>query len=226
MRVAAVQLADDGSAAEITAALVAAVDEALEAGATLIVCPYVARLSDEDEAAVAVKSAIKKAAAATVVLPCGGLAYGGAHLRDEAAADAPGAIGVMSGDECLDPDALAVMAQGCPEILVWQLEGESPLQVEAIREYAIAASETVAGLVVVASLTGSGTGAGGALICWGGEIVAEAGELPEVLAADVVTPLLPPDLRGERTIAPTILLQRLAVHRGEKLAPDYPAEDD
>jgi hypothetical protein len=135
-------------------------------------------------------------------------------------------VAVLCGDDCIDPDALAGVAVGDPDVLVLQVDGENELQAEAIREFAIEASETVSGLVLVASRTGADDAAGGALIAYGGETLAEAGEGSEVLLADVITPLLPPEMPGVVPTAPTILLQRLAVHRGLRPEVDYLADND
>jgi hypothetical protein len=140
------------------------------------------------------------------------------------AGSAVGSIAVLCGDEALDAGALATLAHERPDVLVWQVEGESALQAEAIREYAISISETVASLVVVASMCCSDEAVGATAIVYGGEVLAEADESPTVLTVDVTTPLAPTDRHGEIPAAPPILVQRLAVHEGRRAPVDYPAD--
>jgi hypothetical protein len=227
MRVSAIQLADSGESAEMLATLRAAVSEAVAAGAVLVVCPCVPTLQAGPDVVAATRAAVRDVAdGATVILPCSGLTCGVPIFGEPAVGQAPGSVAVLCGDECIDPEALAGVAAGDPDMLVLQVEGENDLQAEAIREFAIEASETVAGLVLVASRTDAPEAAGGALIAYGGETLAEAGEGTEVLLADVIAPVLPPEMPGVVPTAPTILLQRLAVHRGRRPEVDYPADND
>jgi predicted amidohydrolase len=227
MRVSAIQLADPGGSAETLAALTAAVTEAIAAGAVLVVCPCMPTLDESPATIAATRAAVRDVAdGATVILPCSGLACGAPVDNEHAIIEGPGSVAVLCGDDCIDPDSLASVAVGDPDVLVLQVAGENELQAEAIREFAIATSETVAGLVLVASRTGAEDAAGGALIAYGGETLAEAGEGTEVLLADVITPVLPPEMPGVVPTAPTILLQRLAVHQGRSLEVDFLADND
>jgi hypothetical protein len=226
--VAVLQLAPGSSTAEDLAGVGTAVAQAVAAGATLVICPCLPSLLRDATAAADVRKRVREVAgAATVVLPCAGTACGGLggieHGTGATAADV-GSLAVLCGDEAIGPEILAGLAADGPDVLVWQVEGESPLQAEAIREYAIAASESVSGLVLVASLCGTEIAAGGSAIVFAGDIVASAGDAPELLTSDIPVPVLPPETPGALGPQPPLLAQRLAAHRGERAPVDYPAD--
>ncbi len=231
MLVAALQLAEGGSAADDLAALTVGVADAVSSGAELIAVPCLPRLADDPAGLANVRELVRAVAGdATVVLPCAGIARGGGSAVNEESSSAPagyGSLAVLCGDEALDPEVLGGLAVEGPDVLVWQVEGESALQVEAVREYAIAVSETVSSLVLVASRIGpEGVAAGGSVIVFAGDVLAEAGDAPAVLLASVITPLLPPESPGEAPPAPPLLVERLAAHRGTKAPVDYLADMD
>jgi hypothetical protein len=230
MLVAVLQLASGSSTAEDVATVGAAVAAAVEGGATLVVCPCLPALRSDTAASDEVRKLVREVAgAATVVLPCAGTACGGLggieHGADRAEPGI-GSLAVLCGDEALDPQVLAGLAAEGPDVLVWQVEGESALQAEAVREYAISAAESVSGLVLVASGCEAEDAAGGSVIVYGGDVVAEAGEGPETLTARIATPVLPPETPGALGPPPPLLAQRLAAHRGERAPVDYPADLD
>jgi len=104
---------------------------------------------------------------------------------------------------------------------------ESDLQAEAILEVALALSDSMAGLVLVADTDGAepgDPGHGGSAIIRLGEMVAEAGDGDEVLIAEVATPVAQPEPREALPEIPTLLAQRLATHRGKRLEVEYLAD--
>ncbi len=229
MRVAALQLPESDSAAHDQRALIEAVAEAERAGADLIACPCLPRLKSRSEVVGRVREAVRAAAGlATVVLPCSGIACGEPGPADEAAPAAHasfGSLAVLCGDETLDAAMLDETAKARPTVLVLQVEGESPLQSEALREYAITLSERVSSLVLVTSRSGDpGAAEGGAAIVYAGDVLAEAGDGPAVLTAEIVAPLLPPESPGTAFAPPPLLAERFDTHRGEKTPVDYPAD--
>jgi predicted amidohydrolase len=115
------------------------------------------------------------------------------------------------------------------EALVLQMDTESPLQAEALLEFALDASLSQAGLVMTACLTGEARGVksfGGSAIIHLGEILAEAGSDEDLLIARVPVPVALPVRRGPRPVLPPVLAQRIAVHHQTKIRPDYPATID
>ena len=222
MRISTIQAAREATDAAQTAAIVRAVAEAVARGAELVAAPCALSLSRDPDSLAGTNAAIRDVAGeATVITPCSGMMCGGTRTN---AASAVGSVAVLCGDEALDAGALATLAHERPDILVWQVEGESALQAEAIREHAISVSETVASLVLVASMCCAGEVVGATAIIYGGEVLAEADESPAVLTVDVTTPLAPPDRHGEIPTVSPILAQRLAVHEGHRAPVDYPAD--
>ena len=134
----------------------------------------------------------------------------------------------LSGDECLDEGIAQDIAVAAPDALVLRPASESELQAEAMIERALAFSESVAGLVIVAEANGAPVGEpghGGSAIAVLGELVAEAVGDEDVLVADLsVLPVPPPEPREPLPVLPPILAQRRAYHRGERVQVSYPAE--
>ncbi|MHB1340787.1 MAG: hypothetical protein ACYC77_02080 [Coriobacteriia bacterium] len=138
-----------------------------------------------------------------------------------------GSVVMLEGDAALDPVEHARVLAGAPDVLVLAPGAESELQAEAVLELALALSTAVAGLVVVLEHAGADAGEpghGGSAIVVLGEVVAEALGDDDVLIAEVPVPVPSPEPRSPLPQLPTILAQRLAHHRGEKLPTDYPAD--
>ena len=138
-----------------------------------------------------------------------------------------GRLAVLRGDAAIDPAMHAVMAADAPDVLLLLPASESELQAEATIEVALGLSLSLAGLVIVTDTAGSEPGVaghGGSAIILLGEVAAEALLDEEVLVADIPVPIPAPEPRAPLPVVPPILLQRLAHHRGGKVAVDYPAD--
>jgi len=139
-----------------------------------------------------------------------------------------GRLGVATGDAALDPEQHAALLREHPSTLVLSPRSESELQAEAMLELGLGLSESLAGLVVIAECAGAAPGAaghGGSAIVFLGDVIAEAiGDGDDVLLADVLVPLAQPEPREALPVLPTILVQRLAHHRGQPVPHAYLAD--
>lgn len=136
---------------------------------------------------------------------------------------------VLVGDDAIDLEALHRCIAEEPGVLLLAPGAESDLQSQAVIELAIALSTSLASLVVVAETDGAElgeSGHGGSAIVHLGQVLAEAVAGDDLLLADVVTPLGPPEAPEVMPEIPPVLLQRLAAHRGRKLDVAYPADLD
>ncbi|MCL4079304.1 hypothetical protein MX659_06880 [Coriobacteriia bacterium Es71-Z0120] len=141
--------------------------------------------------------------------------------------DLLGTVVVLEGDAAIDPVELAKARRERPAALVLMAGSESELQAEGVLELAIAASVSVASIVIVAEHGGGDIGApghGGSAIVVAGEVVAEAFGTEDLVLADVPVPAPPIDASAPDLEPPLILKQRLARHRGEKPETDYLAD--
>lgn len=151
-----------------------------------------------------------------------------AHLTTTATALLGSGI-VLVGDDAIDLDVLRSSAAERPGVLLLAPGAESELQSQAVTELAIALSTSLASLVLVAETDGAELGEaghGGSAIVHLGQVLAEATAGDDLLLADVVTPLGPPEAPEAMPEIPPVLLQRLAAHRGRKLDVAYPADLD
>lgn len=96
-----------------------------------------------------------------------------------------GDLAVLSSVDCFASSELVSPGSKAPHVLLMQVSAASALEREAIRELALGRSEAQVSLVVVASLVGESGRRGGAAIMFQGEVLAEAGDDDEILAADV-----------------------------------------
>jgi hypothetical protein len=129
-----------------------------------------------------------------------------------------GTVGVCVGDACIDEAELAHIAQESPGIVVLSPRSETDLQAEAMLEFAIALSDSLAGVVVVAECSGAeplSTGHGGSAIVMLGEVVAEALAYDDILLADIPLPVPQPAPREPLPPVPPLLEQRLRHHSGQ-----------
>jgi hypothetical protein len=207
------------------AALLSAVQHSADEGARLSACPCVPGLEGNEHIISAFRQNVDNyAPGVSVVCPC--LSARGQGVPRTG--DTPvGKTMVLIGDDCVDPDLYRAVAAAEPDALVWQFDSESTLQAEALLEYALDCSLSLAGLILVASTVGSARnhdGHGGSAIVHMGEIVEEAGDGEEILVADVdVSSLRPLEASRLPTLSP-ILTQRLDVHRGRRSSVDWPAD--
>lgn len=161
----------------------------------------------------------KAQGAETVVLPL--------ESGVPAGLDALGRVVALEGDACFDATTFEALAADPPDVLVLRPRSESDLQAEAALEFAIALSESVAGLVLIAETTGAAPGEaghGGSAVVWLGDVVAEGLADTDVLIAGIALPLVEPEPREPLPKPAPILLQRLANHTGERPAVDYLAD--
>ncbi len=138
-----------------------------------------------------------------------------------------GRVGLLVGDACMDPEELQCMAAEKPDVTVLLPRSESDLQAEAVLEVALALSDSLSGLVLVADAVGAEpghAGHGGSAIIFLGDMVAEAGDGDDVLFAEIATPVAQPEPREPIPPIPPILLQRLANHRGTRPEMGYLAD--
>ncbi len=141
--------------------------------------------------------------------------------------DALGTVAVLSGDAAFDPDVLRKLAADGTDVLVLCPASESDLQAEAVLEFAIKLSDSVAGLVLVVENDGAEPGQpghGGSAIVLLGEILAEAMGGADLLEAEIGIPVPQPVPRDPLPQLPTILAQRVANHQGRHVHVDYPSD--
>lgn len=200
MRIAVVQHRLRATPSEDMAALVSAADRAVAAGAEWVVLPTVPSLDTSP----------------------------GPFLAASQPSAALGGILELSGDECADASRLTAYLQSPPDVAVLRPLSENDLQSEAFLELAIAISESLAGLVIVAECVGAESGDpghGGSAVVVLGEVVAEALADDDLIFADVGAPIPQPEPREPLPTIPLLLRQRAAFHAGHKLeVPEYPAD--
>lgn len=138
-----------------------------------------------------------------------------------------GSVAVLEGDDALDLELLRALALEGTDVLVLMPRSESELQAEAVLEFAIALSDSVAGLVLVVEDDGAQPGEpghGGSMIVLLGEVLGEAMSGSDIIEADVGIPVPQPVPRDPLPSLPTILAQRLANHHGRRLDTGYPSD--
>ena len=229
MKISVVQHRLRANAAEDASALVQAAQRAAQSGAELTFLPDVSAIFGEADPA-------------RELLFAGLAEVAGARLVPSAAPDPRGFSGVVSpppeveilgtialmvDDASLDRDVHRSVLGERPNAVVLCPHSESELQAEAVLELAIGLSRSLAGLVIVSECSGAepgDPGHGGSAIVLLGEIVAEAMGEDDLLFAEIMLPVPQPGPAEDLPTVPPILEQRVAHHRGEKVAVDYPAD--
>ncbi|MBF4510243.1 MAG: hypothetical protein ISP10_07210 [Aeromicrobium sp.] len=227
VKIAVVQHALRATPAQDLEALVAVSATAASAGADIVVLPEVTAVREGplgDE----LWRRLEDVAPDAAVIWSRGAAEG---PETAVVAEVPplGATALLSGDACMDPQALTVLLAETPEAAILAPRSESELQAQAVLELAIGLSTSLASLVVIAEPAGSDLGEpghGGSAIIHLGEVLAEAVAADDLLLAEVPGPLGAPEPKGPLPVVPPLLVQRLAAHRGQKVAVDYPADLD
>lgn len=226
MKFAVVQHALRPAPAQDLEALVLAVARAAAQGAGVVFWPAVTALYDGPLADDLFRRADEVAPGVEIVP---------AHDDRERGRLAAGAIGslgetvVLVGDDAIDIDVLKRCAAARPGVLVLAPGAESELQAQAVLELAIALSTSVASLVIVTETHGAELGEpghGGSAIVHLGQVLAEAMGADDLLVAEVIAPLGPPEAPEATPGIPPVLLQRLGAHRGRKPDVAYPADLD
>lgn len=211
------------------AALLDAARAAAEAGAEFVVMPEVPSLGDTYSAVRESMYAALDDVEGMRLIPHVGPGHEGvAFVTDPlAGAEGLGSISLTVGDACFKGSAW-IEAMGKPAMVaVMCPRSENDLQAEAAMEVALALSDSLAGLVIIAETAGAEVGEpghGGSAIIALGKVVAEAMDSDELLLADVALPVAQPEPREPLPAIPTILQQRLAHHAGHKLDMGYLAD--
>ena len=138
-----------------------------------------------------------------------------------------GMTAALYGDDCLDPLMARELVSAEPDAIILRPGSESDLQAEAVLELALGLSESTSGLVLIAEADGAEAGEpghGGSAIITLGALSAEALSGDDLLLSDVLAPVPQPEPRDPLPQLPPILTQRLALHRGERVQVDYPAD--
>lgn len=227
MKFAVVQHALRPAPAQDLEALVLAVARAAAMGAEVVFLPNVSALYEGPLADELVRRIAAELPSVEIVL-----AQGAGAVSDdvaEAFACALGTTIVHVGDDAIDLDVLRRCAAEKPGVLLLAPGAESDLQAQAVLELAIGLSTSLASVVLIVETSGAELGEaghGGSAIVHLGQVLAEAVAGDDVLLADVVAPLGPPEAPAAIPEVPPVLLQRLAAHRGRKLHVGYPADLD
>lgn len=227
MKFAVVQHAIRPAPAQDLEALVLAVSRAAALGAEMVFLPYVSALYEGPLADELVRRVVAEAPSVEVVTAQRAQDVSGHFTAAATALLGPGVV--LVGDDAIDLEVLRRCVAEKPGVLLLSPGAESDLQSQAVIELALALSTSLASLVLVAEADGAELGEaghGGSAILHLGQVLAEAVSGDDLLLADVVTPLGPPEAPEALPEIPPVLLQRLAAHRGRKLDVGYPADLD
>ncbi len=229
MKLTVVQHARCATATQDSEALLRSTLSACSQGADVVVLPQPAWLSSADVQAIADSEALASGyPGVTVLVGSSPLALDVAESRGVALSHTPlGTTAALAGDECIDPLIARELAVAVPDAIILRPASESELQAEAMLERALAFSESVSGLIVVAEADGGDIGEpghGGSAVVVLGAMAAEAMSGDEVLTVEVSTPVPQPGPRDPVPELVPILAQRFALHRGTRVPVDYPAD--
>lgn len=229
MKIAVVQHDLTGSAQSDTHGVAVAVESAWQHGAAFVVVPELLSLTGDDDPFAQWLDGRLCDGGGTYLMPrlSGGSRAFATIVDAPVAAHDLGALALLVGDACMDPTQIEPLVAAAPDVAVLLPRSESDLQAEAVLEVALALSDSLCGLVIVADCVGAepgDPGHGGSAIIFLGEMVAEANDGAEVLFAEVTTPVAQPEPREPLPQMPTILAQRLSAHGGHRFAVDYLAD--
>jgi hypothetical protein len=224
MKIAAIQHRVRESAEADARALAEAAMLASGRGAELIVFPDVRSLQHDDAAGHALLTALVRDVPAFCIVPSvdphsRGVAIAAALPESfSAGAGQSGvAASLMFGDACMDAAALVRMAAHKPALAVLSPRCETDLQAEAMLEFAIGLSDSLAGVIVIAECAGAEPlepGHGGSAMILLGDVMAEALHEDDVLLVEVPLPFPQPFPREPLPPVPPLLEQRMAHHDG------------
>ncbi len=223
MKIAAIQHRVRDCAEDDARALASAAARAAAQGAEFIVLPDLPWLEDGDGKARALLFGLTGELSPFCLAPSSDPVARGsavvAALPDRFAGPdgTPGVTVIATGDACMDGGELARVAALRPSLAVLSPRSETDLQAEAMLEYGIELSDSLAGVVVIAECAGAeplDAGHGGSAIIILGEVVAEALFDDDVLFADVALPFPQPSPREPLPVVPPLLAQRVAHNRG------------
>lgn len=232
MRIAVIQHRLRATPSDDAAALADAAERAVADGADVVVLPEVPSLELDASVAGALAVRLRTLDAYCLQPPhaprfaVGENAVSGAE--HEGLLGRLGPLAVLVGDECMAPLRLAAVRADALSAVVLSPGSENDLQAESFLEFAIALSDSLTGLVIVAECVGAeqgGPGHGGSAIIVLGEVVAEALGDDDVIVAEVSAPVARPEPPEPMPEIPLLLRQRLAFHAGRKLeVSGYPAD--
>jgi hypothetical protein len=227
MQIAVIQHVLRGDDHEDAVALGNAAADATGYGADVVVFPRVPVLADlsDGDPVVKVFEAIGETQSEKVIYLNPAAVPDGMHV---AALPMLGQTALFVGDAAMDAQEVLTASGKKATVAILAPGSENDLQAEAIAEYALGLSSSLAGLIIIAEAIGAEPGQmghGGSAIVHLGEVVAEAmGSGDETLTATFEAPVPQPEPRGLLPQVPTILSARLAHHLGQKPQVDYPAD--
>lgn len=233
MKIAVIQHRIRETAEEDARVLAAAASDAAGRGAQLVILPEVRSLQGDATPESKLFEQLMGEVDAFCLIPVlnpatRGIAFAADLPPESGFPPGQGMAALLAGDACMNVAELGRIAAENPELAVLIPRSESDLQAEAMLELAVALSDSLAGLIMVAECTGAAPGEpghGGSVIIALGKVVAEALGGDDVLIADVALPIGQPQPREPLPTPPPILAQRLAVHEGAGAPqPEYPAE--
>lgn len=224
MRIAVAQHASPGGEAAVVVPVVRA---ALEGGADLVICPAVPYAVSG--ALGAALDRVVETSSATHLLPViEDPPHGSVSMvRIEGHFGDMGEVAVFVGDACFDSGQWERVRSGGVKAAVLCPLSESELQAEAALEVAIALSDSLCGLVVVAEAAGAEVGEpghGGSAVIVLGDVVVEGFTGPDAVVGEVLLPLTGPEPPDPLPTVPPLIAQRLAHHQGRRLRVDWPAD--
>lgn len=138
-----------------------------------------------------------------------------------------GLVASLVGDACFDSREWSRLLAESPSAVILSPLSENDLQAEAALEVALALSDALCGLVIIAECAGAELGEpghGGSAIVLLGDDAAEAFGEQDLLEVEVRIPVPQPEPREPLPEVPTILAQRLARHSGRKPEVGYLAD--
>lgn len=231
MKIAAIQHRVRSSAQDDARALADAAGTAAARGAEIVIFPDVASLQDNGGEGQMLLSALLRGLPAFCVVPsvdplARGIALAAALPEPVASlVGGTGVAGLLIGDACIDSEQIVRVAEQTPTLAVLSPRSETDLQAEAMLEFAIALSDSLAGVIVIAECGGAEpleVGHGGSAIIVLGAVVAEALSEDDVLIAEVPTPFPQPSPREHIPPVPPLLAQRFDSHNGRLVAEHGP----
>jgi hypothetical protein len=225
MKIAVVQHCLRANGNEDALALSAAVSSAASRGASLVILPHVASLSANGGTGERLLGEALENIPVLCIVP---------RLSDEstslslvvelpAPADGGDPLGkalLAIGDACFDTAGLQKAVSADLDIAVLAPMNQTDLQAEAMLEHAIALSDSLAGVVVIAECAGADAleaGHGGSAIVMLGEVLAEAFSGDSLLLAELSVPFPAPEPREPLPPVPPLLAQRMDRHKGSLL---------
>lgn len=223
MKIAAIQHRVRLSAEEDARALAEAAVAASARGAEIVVFPDVPSLQHDDATGHALLTSLVRDVPAFCIVPSvdphtRGIAIVAALPARFSAGDGElGVAGLLFGDACMDAAELARVAEQMPVFAALSPRNDTDLQAEAMLEFAIGLSDSLAGVIVIAECSGAEpleVGHGGSAIIVLGDVMAEALLEDDVLVVDVVSPFPQPSPREPLPAVPPLLSQRVARHHG------------